>query len=55
MTLSYPVVPTAQVIISLEVAKWPKKPAQGENFEILFFKLEYYHFWCIYFKMNLTK
>ena len=35
---------SAQVIISQEVAKWLKKPAQGENFEILFFKLEYYHF-----------
>ena len=46
---------SVQVIISQEVAKWLKKPAQGENFEILFFKLEYYHFWCIHFEMNLTK
>ena len=28
---------SAQVIISQEVAKWLKKPAQGKHFEILFF------------------
>ena len=28
---------SAQVIISQEVAKWLKTPAQGNNFEILFF------------------
>ena len=35
--------------------KVTKKPAQGKNFEISFFKLKYYHFWCINFEMNLTK
>ena len=39
---------SAQATISQEVA-------QGENFEISFFKLEYYHFWCINCEMNLTK
>ena len=28
---------SAQVIIPQEGAKWLKKPAQGENFEIIFF------------------
>ena len=28
---------SAQATISQEVAKWLKKPAQGENFEISFF------------------
>ena len=28
---------SAQVTISQEVAKWLKKPAQGENFEISIF------------------
>ena len=28
---------SAQVIISQEVAKWLKNPAQGKKFEILFF------------------
>ena len=28
---------SVQVIISQEIAKWLKTPAQGKNFEILFF------------------
>ena len=36
---------SAQVTISQEVAKWLKKPAHGETFEISFFKQEYYYFW----------
>ena len=39
MTLSHPVVPRQQFHKRLL-----RKPAQGENFEISFFNLEYYHF-----------
>ena len=42
---------SAQALISQEVEKLLKKPAQGENFEISFFKLEYYHFDALISKM----
>ena len=46
---------SAQVTISQEVAKWLKNLPKVKILKFHFLKLEYYHFWCTNFEMNLTK